>query len=149
MDIPQVLAVLRPGEDWGPCAQSDSTYARLAATWRSPASTCPTEAEMLATWAIIEANRPTATRDAQRARAVALASDPAGERKLLRALLLLAMDENNALRSWIASFKAAVAGAATFAAFKTAVAALPATPQRTASQIKPALVARVSTPDAD
>lgn len=52
MDIPLVLSVLRPGEDWGPCAQTDATYEQLAATWRGE-SAVPTEEEMQAAWATI------------------------------------------------------------------------------------------------
>lgn len=71
MDIPQVLAVLRPGEDWGPCAQSDSTYTALAATWRG-SSAVPTEAEMLVTWDTIQANAAMVAAQARRAAAVGL-----------------------------------------------------------------------------
>jgi hypothetical protein len=60
MDIPLVLSVLRPGEDWGPCAQSESAYEDLAATWRGT-SACPTMEEMQATWTTINA---AATREA-------------------------------------------------------------------------------------
>jgi hypothetical protein len=58
MDIPQVLSVLRPGEDWGPCANTSNTYTELAANWVSEKNFCPTEAQMLTTWAEIEADRP-------------------------------------------------------------------------------------------
>lgn len=58
MDIVQVLTVLRPGEDWGPCAQSDSSYADLFRTWRSEKNFCPSLEAMEACWAEIEANRP-------------------------------------------------------------------------------------------
>ncbi len=61
MDIPLVLLRLRPGQDWGPCAQSDSTYEKLSATWRGVLP-CPTRDEMLATWATIKQER-----DAERA----------------------------------------------------------------------------------
>ena len=57
MDIPLVLEQLRPGEDWGPCATSISTYEQLAATWRGE-SPCPTLEEMQTAWATIEAERP-------------------------------------------------------------------------------------------
>ena len=50
MDIPLVLDYLRPGEDWGPCAQSNSPYVDLAKTWRSKKSECPSEQEMLKAW---------------------------------------------------------------------------------------------------
>lgn len=56
MDIPIVLASLRPGEDWGPCAQTDSTYEKLAAKWRGT-SPVPTRAEMQAEWVRLEAAR--------------------------------------------------------------------------------------------
>lgn len=71
MDIPQVLAVLRPGEDWGPCAQTESTYADLARTWRSD-SVCPTEGEMLACWVALESGRAAALDRQRRADAGAL-----------------------------------------------------------------------------
>lgn len=67
----------------------------------------------------------------------------------LRGVALVTMDEVNILRSWITSFKAAVAGAATLAALKTAVAALPDVPQRNAIQAKSAVVSRLDTSDAD
>jgi hypothetical protein len=53
----------------------------------------------------------------------------------LRAIMLLAADEVNLLREWIMLFKAAVAGAGTLAALKTAVAALPNLDQRTKPQV--------------
>lgn len=56
MDIAEVLSALRPDDDWGPCAQSDSTYADLARTWRG-SSPVPSEKEMLAAWAELEATR--------------------------------------------------------------------------------------------
>lgn len=56
MDIPLILAVLRPGEDWGPCAQTDSTYADLARMWRGK-SPVPTESEMRTAWAALETAR--------------------------------------------------------------------------------------------
>lgn len=55
-----------------------------------------------------------------------------------RAIVKLTVDELNVLRDWIMQFKAAVAGAATLAALKTAVAALPNTPARTYQQARTA-----------
>lgn len=66
-----------------------------------------------------------------------------------RALVLVTLDEVNLLRSWLTDFKTAVAGAGTLAALKTAVAALPNTPQRTAAQAKNAVLARIDTAEAD
>jgi hypothetical protein len=73
MDIPQVLSVLRPGEDWGPCAQSDSDYAALARSWRG-SSPVPTESEMLAAWATIAANAPALQAAKEKAEADAFAT---------------------------------------------------------------------------
>lgn len=81
--------------------------------------------------------------------AKSLAVDPDADYRLLRALMLLMMDELNILRTRVRAMDAAVAGAATLAALKTAWAALNPMPDRTASQIKPALLARVDTPEAD
>lgn len=58
---------------------------------------------------------------------------------LHRSEIKLLVRENNQLRSWITAFKAAVAGAGTFAAFKAAVAALPSLPDRTKEQVRLAL----------
>lgn len=55
MDIPAILEKLRPDDDWGPCADSSSTYEELKRAWRSEASACPTKAEMLAAWETIQA----------------------------------------------------------------------------------------------
>jgi hypothetical protein len=69
--------------------------------------------------------------------------------RALRAVVLTALDEVNILRDWVTQFKAATAGAATLAAFKTAVAGLPSLNQRTPAQAKNALSARINTADAD
>ncbi len=148
IDLPQVLAVLRPSEDWGPLAQTGVDYATFAAKWRG-ASAVPTLAQMQVTWDSLEAGRAVADRDALRAAAVTLATAQDRTAQLIRAELMLTMDELNLLRQWVTSFKAAVAAATTLADLKARVAALASTPDRTAAQIKPALVARVATPDAD
>lgn len=59
MDIPLILERLRPGEDWGSCADSSSTYEEMKKSWRSEASSCPTKAEMLAAWETIQAEEKT------------------------------------------------------------------------------------------
>ena len=66
-----------------------------------------------------------------------------------RAIVLAAIDEINLLRTWITDFKVAVAGAASLAALKTAVAALPAVPQRTAVQAKSAIEDKIESGGAD
>jgi len=56
MDIPQVLQRIRPGQDWGPMAQTGVLYADFAPLWRDP-QPVPTEAEMEATWQVIVAEQ--------------------------------------------------------------------------------------------
>ena len=60
------------------------------------------------------------------------------------ALALATLDAINELRQWDAALKTATAGAGTFAAFKTAVAALPATPDRTRTQLIAAVRSKLS-----
>ena len=57
MDIPLVLERLRPGLDWGPYAQTNSTYLALASTWRDKSQPCPTFQEMSDCWAQIQAEQ--------------------------------------------------------------------------------------------
>lgn len=150
IDLPQVLDVLRPGVYWGPMAQTGVAYADFAAAWPGGDSgTLPTEQECQTTWDTLEANRPATVLAARRAAAIVLAAAPEAVAQVIRAELLLTMDELNVVRQWVTDFKAATAGAATLAALKTAVAALPNLPQRTAAQIKPQLVTRIGTVDAD
>lgn len=73
----------------------------------------------------------------------------AGDYKLLRAVMLVLLDEVNALRGWLASFKAAVAASTSLADLKTRVAALPNTPDRTATQARNAVLARIDDGSAD
>ncbi len=68
------------------------------------------------------------------------ASTPLGQ--ILRAEALVLIDEINALREWITSFKAATAAATSLANLQTRVAALASMPDRTASQAKTAIVAK-------
>lgn len=63
---------------------------------------------------------------------------------LLRGTVAVTMDEVNDLRQWVMGFKAAVAGAGTLAALKTAVAALPNTPDRTLAQARTAVKNKVT-----
>lgn len=60
-----------------------------------------------------------------------------------RGVVLVTMDELNELRKWSRDLKAAVAGAATLAALKTAVAALPTLNAREANQIMPAIRVKI------
>ncbi len=67
----------------------------------------------------------------------------------LRAALLVIMEEMNLLRGWLASFKSEVAAATNLADLKTRVATLPATPDRTASQLKTAIKNKIYAGNAD
>lgn len=58
------------------------------------------------------------------------------ERALVRSVALAALDELNAIRSWLVSFKAAVATAASLSQLKESVALLPDTPDRTRLQLR-------------
>lgn len=66
-----------------------------------------------------------------------------------RAFALMLLDEFNTIRQWLAASKTGVNGAATFAAFKTAWAALPATPDRTIAQVKTAYQNKIDAGSAD
>lgn len=71
------------------------------------------------------------------------------EDKKLRAVLLVAIDEINNLRQWIAAFKTEVAAAASLADLKTRVADLPNMPDRTAAQAKTAIKNKINAGDVD
>jgi hypothetical protein len=64
--------------------------------------------------------------------------------KLYRSIAAVLLDENNALRQWITSFKAATAASSSLADFKTRVAALPAMPDRTLAQAKTAVTNKLN-----
>ncbi len=65
---------------------------------------------------------------------------------VVRALTLTILDEINLHATRFSTqLQSAVAGAATFAAMKTAIAAIPAVPQRTIAQLKTALRAKLGT----
>jgi hypothetical protein len=74
-------------------------------------------------------------------------STPLGQ--ILRAEVLVMVDEINLLRAWITSFKAATAAAASLADLKTRIAALDNLPQRTAVQAKNAVVAKAQDTNTD
>lgn len=93
-----------------------------------------------------EAERVTA---AQRAQAVALLADPAREAKLLRAILLVILDEVNLHAAKINSILTAVDGAASYGAMRTAIAAIADYPPRTAAQLRTAIQGKLNAGDAD
>jgi hypothetical protein len=63
--------------------------------------------------------------------------------KALRAEAAVLVDEINLLRQWLVSFKAATAAATSLADFKARVAALANLPDRTLTQAKNAIVAKI------
>ena len=67
----------------------------------------------------------------------------------LRALVKVLLDENNNLRQWITSFKAEVEASSNLADFKTRVAALPNTPDRTLAQAKTAIQNKIDDKSVD
>lgn len=78
-----------------------------------------------------------------------LASVPDAYGKLFRATAAVMVDELNALREWITSFKAAVAAATNLANLQARVAALGNLPDRTLAQAKTALAGRIDDGTAD
>jgi hypothetical protein len=84
-----------------------------------------------------------------RAEATADLNDLAAPNKLLRALLLVLLDELNNIREWLVSFQNQVALATTLADLKTRVATLPAMPDRTAAQARTAIGNKISSGAAD
>lgn len=85
----------------------------------------------------------------ERTQATALVGDPQAQLKVLRALMLTAMDEINILREWLTSFKTQVAAASSLADLKTRIAGLPDTPDRTAVQLRTAITNKISGGAAD
>jgi hypothetical protein len=115
-------------------AQTGVDYTLFAAAWIGP-SAVPTLAELNTAWTAVQAIQAVLPNT----QAKALYDDTSSDGRVLRAVVAAAVGEINTLREWIVSFQAAVAGAATLAALKTAVAALPALPDRTAAQVRTAI----------
>jgi len=80
---------------------------------------------------------------------IELMSDTSSNAKILRGVLLLTMSELNLLRQWIEAFKATTALASSLTDLKTRVAALSAMPDRTAAQLKTAVLTIVNAGSAD
>ena len=66
-----------------------------------------------------------------------------------RAVTLAALDEVNALRSWIAAFKAAVAASSSLADMKTRVAATSSMPARTRQQLRTVITTAINNGSTD
>ncbi len=84
-----------------------------------------------------------------RADAAATLDLTTADAKVLRGVALVLIDEVNALRQWLAAFKAETAAATNLANFQTRVAGLPATPDRTLAQAKTAIQNAISAGSVD
>lgn len=69
--------------------------------------------------------------------------------KLLRAIIIVLLDENNSLRSWIRAFKTETAAATNLANFQARVAGLPNVPDRTLTQARNAVKSKIAAGDVD
>jgi len=85
----------------------------------------------------------------KRDNAAALTTNGAAAGNVTRAIVAVLVDELNALRQWLASFKVEVAAATTLADLKTRVAGLPNMPNRTLAQAKTAILDRIDDGTAD
>lgn len=85
----------------------------------------------------------------RRTDAAGLLAALSGNSILTRAVVGVLVDELNSLRDWITAFKAAVAAATSLANLQTRVAALANMPDRTLSQARDAVAAKINAGDAD
>jgi hypothetical protein len=69
--------------------------------------------------------------------------------KLYRAVMLVAVDELNILRQWVASLKTQVAAATSLADLQARIATLPATPDRTPAQAETAIQNKINSGTVD
>ncbi len=96
IDIALCLDRIRPGADWG-CA---ATYADLQRTWRDAVQTLPTQQDLDAAWAAIQAEQtPEAIAAAQKVAAKNGYDLAAPDGVLLRAVVATLLDEINVLRA--------------------------------------------------
>lgn len=138
-DVHNALLKLRPsaaGAQWTMVNDDFSTI-----VWNST-QTIPSQQEVTDT--IL------ATNVAERSDAVANLLNSRTERnKLIRAILMVILDENNNTRQWLADFKVEVAAATSLADLKTRVAALPNMPNRTATQFRNAVQNKINSGEVD
>lgn len=114
--------------------------------WLSTEITQPTQAELdSVTQAQIDAANATRYRNA----AKAILSEVKSESAILRAFMLLVLDELNAHTAKTNAILTAIDGAASLAGLKTAVAAITDLPTRTANQLRTAIENKVDAGDAD
>lgn len=86
---------------------------------------------------------------AQRDGAKTVFDSAAQEGKILKAVILLLIDELNDLRGWLVDFKVEVAAATSLADLKTRVAGLPNMADRTSAQARTAIRSKIDNGDAD
>lgn len=118
---------------------SDDGKGAVISAWNLP-DPQPTPEQLAA---VTEAQVTAARLAKVRAAAKALYDSQGESERALRAVAKLAVDEINALRAWVTSFKAAVAAATNLADLKTRVAALANTPARTYEQAKAAVASLI------
>jgi len=145
----KVIQLLKPGAKYSIQGNNAQTTGFTSAqiTWDDVGAK-PTDAELDA--GLIQLNDPTViTADLRNSAVNQLLSDPSPNAKLIRAVLLTILDENNILRQWIEAFKAQTALAGTLADLKSRIAALPAMPDRTVAQGKTAVQNKLNAGPAD
>lgn len=104
--------------------------------WNPALGTQPSPATLAA---VTEAQVTAARLAKVKAAAKALYDDLQAAYRLQRAVVKLTVDELNALRQWVTSFKAAVAASSSFGNYQTRVAALANLADRTYAQAKTAV----------
>jgi hypothetical protein len=138
MKISEVLPKLRPGAQWTLMGEE---YAGLV--WHDLVQAKPTEQEV--TDGLAQYGTPEAILvDVRSAAVTELISDPSPSAKLVRAILLTALDEINVLRQRDVDNHADVANATTLADLKTRWAARAALGDRTATQLKTAVQNKIT-----
>lgn len=120
------------------------------AAYTPPAGYTLVEAgELPPDWALEEDTSHAAHLATLRASAKALLDRQQSQELLLRATILVLIDEINALRQWIAGLKSQTAAATNLANFQTRVASLPNMPDRTGAQARAAIGGKIDAAEAD
>jgi len=99
MDIPLVLESLRPSANWGPSANSDSTYQELRANWADKNISCPTLEEMRAEWKRLQDEKPAIESARIKAEANGVLNKNEPTAAIIRAVLAILVDEINLIRA--------------------------------------------------
>jgi hypothetical protein len=93
--------------------------------------------------AVVDAQLASAEANVQKARAKQTYETTDQQGRVLRAVVVLTVDELNALRTWTRDFKTLTAASANYSAFATAVSTLPTLNNRTYAQAKTAIESAV------